>query len=67
MYDITKKNTTEIRKIIKNKFKWVNLNIRSIFKFMRYILKSITCYIKNIFITNDISTLNGYNNYVIDE
>ena len=64
---LQKKNATQIRKIIKNKYNGVNLNIRSIFKFMRYIRKSIACYIKNIYNTIDISTLNGNNNYAIDE
>ena len=64
---IKKKNATQIRKYIKNKYNGVNLNIRSIYKFMLLIRKSIACYIKNIYITKEISTLNGNDNYAIDE
>jgi len=46
---IQKKNATQIRKYIKNKYNGVNLNIRSIFKFMLYIRKSIACFKKNIY------------------
>lgn len=67
MYDYTKKNATQIRKYIKNKYNGVNLNIRSIYKFMLYIRKSIACYIKNIYMTKEISTINGNNNYAINE
>lgn len=34
---------------------------------MLYIRKSIACYIKKLYITKIISTLNGNNNYAIDE
>jgi len=67
MYDYTKKNATQIRKYIKNKYNGVNLNIRSIYKFMLYIRKSIACYIKNIYMTKEFSTINGNNNYTINE
>ena len=67
MYDYKKKCVTQIRKYIKNKCNGVNLNIRCIFKFMLYIRKSIACYIKKLYITKEISTLNGNNNYAIDE
>lgn len=40
---LQKKNATQIRKFIKHKYNGVNLNIRSIFKFMQYIRKSIAC------------------------
>jgi len=34
---------------------------------MLYIRKSIACYIKNIYMTKEISTINGNNNYAINE
>jgi len=34
---------------------------------MLYIRKSIACYIKNIYMTKEFSTINGNNNYTINE
>lgn len=41
--------------------------MKTIFKFMKFIIKSIACYQKNIYNTKEISILNWNNNYAIDE
>ena len=43
---IDKKNGTEIRKVFKIKYNNVNMNIKTIFKFMTYIRKGIVSYIE---------------------
>jgi len=64
---IDKKNGTEIRKVIKIKYNNVNMNMKTIFKFMIYIREAIASYIKHIYQTEHISTLNGHESYSIDE
>jgi len=64
---IDKKNGTEIRKVIKIKYNNINMNMKTIFRFMAYIRKVITSYIKHIYLTEYISTLNGHELYFIDE
>ena len=64
---INQKNGTQIRKIIKSKYNNVNMNIKVIFKFMNYIRKVIASYLKHIYQTESISTLNGNQSYSIDE
>ena len=64
---IDKKNGTEIRKVFKIKYNNVNMNIKAIFKFMTYIRKAIASYIKHIYQTEHIATLNGHESYSIDE
>ena len=43
------------------------MNIKTIFKFMTYIRKTIASYIKHIYQTEHIATLNGHESYTIDE
>jgi len=64
---IDKKNGTVIRKVIKFKYNNVNMNIKTIFKFMNYIWKAIASHIKHIYQTEHIATLNGNESYSIDE
>lgn len=64
---IDKKNGTEITKVIKIKYNNVNINIKTIFKFMIYIRKAIASYIKHIYQTEYIAALNGHESYSIDE
>ena len=64
---IDKKNVTQIRKIIKCKYNNENMNMKTIFKFMTYISKAIASYMKYIYQTEHIATLNGHESYSIDE
>jgi len=64
---IDKKNGTEIRKVIKIKYNNGNMNMKTIFKFMIYIREAIASYIKHIYQTEHISTLNGHESYSIDD
>ena len=41
--------------------------MKTIFKFMKFIRKSIACYLKNVYNTKEISNFNGNKNYAIDE
>ena len=43
------------------------MNIKTIFKFMTYIRKVIASYIKHIYQTKNIATLNGHESYSINE
>ena len=64
---IEKKNATQIRKNLKDKYKRHNFNIRNIFKIMNYMRKFIAEYLYNIYNTENISTNNGHNICAIDE
>ena len=64
---VDKKNGIEIRKIIKNKYNNVNINIKTIFEFMNYIRKETIYYLSHLYETEAISTFNGSESYSIDE
>ena len=61
------KNATLIRKYLKEKYNNTKINIRIIFKIMLYIRKCIAQYLNYIYLTKEISQINGNVPYAIDE
>lgn len=62
-----KKNGNLIRKTIKTKYNIVNLDMKSINKFMKYIRYCMAQYLNILYDNIDISTNGSHLNYVLDE